>query len=359
VARRAAQGRRRRLRGDAAAVAAPHARPRRRSRRRRRSKKEEPEEELLTELGNARRIVRIHGEDLRFTGAVGWYAWDGKRWMADDTAEATRRAKHAVVSLLDDAKALGSTEKADQTAAWAIKSQKRSIIEASLALASTEPKVILRRTDFDRNPWLLNVENGTIDLRTGVLSPHDKKNLITRFCPVTYDPKAYSPRWAEFLERVLPDVAVREFFQRYLGSCLTGDASDQALVILYGPGANGKSTAIETVTRIMGDYFVGTPFSTLTMSRDRGQATNDLASLAGARYVVAAEPPEGASLNSSTVKILTGGDTITARHLYREFFSFQPEFKLSLVTNHRPKIEESTHAIWRRVHSHPVFRHDP
>lgn len=311
------------------------------------------EPEKKTELGNGQRIARMFGSELRHTGAVGWHVWDGRRWKADDTDHAMRLAKKAVVSMLDEAKALGATEEAEDLANWAIRSQKKSVLDASLALAASEVGIAVRRTDFDRDPYLLNVENGTLDLRTGELKPHTPSDLITRLCPVRYDPSADCPWWTSFLDRFLPDPEIQAFLQRYLGSCLTGDASDQAIVILYGPGGNGKSTLIETVTRVLGDYFVGTPFSTLTMNRDSGQATNDLAALAGARLVVASEPPEGATLNTATVKHLTGGDTITARHLYREFFSFQPEFKLTLVTNHRPQIEEATHAVWRRVHLVP------
>lgn len=331
------------FRGDKAAVLALPARPFEKA------PAEPVERELRTELGNARRIVRMHGDRLRHTGAVGWLAWDGRRWRPDDTAEAMRYAKKAVVSMLDEAKALGASEEAESLAKWAIKSQKQSVIAASLSLAQSEPSVAVRRSDFDRDPWLLNAENGTVDLRTKALRAHEMADLLTKCCGAPYDATAHSPLWDQFLEKFLPDADVRGFFKRYMGSCLSGDASDQALVILFGPGGNGKSTAIETVTRVMGDYFAGTPFSTLTMSRDRGQATNDLAALAGARFVVASEPPEGASLNTSTVKTLTGGDTITARHLYKEFFSFVPQFKLALVTNHKPQISESTHAIWRRV----------
>lgn len=313
----------------------------------------EPERELRTELGNARRLVRLHGEDLRYSGARGWLVWDGKRWKPDDTGETDRRAKKAIVSMLDEAKTMGASEDAESLVKWAIKSQKASIIEASMRLARSEPGVSVTPAAFDKDPYLLNVENGTLDLRTGKLREHRREDLITKVCPVEYDPGAYSPLWEQTLEKFLPDPDARAFVQRYLGSCLTGDATDQALGVFWGGGSNGKSTIVETTCKILGDYFVGTPFSTLTAKRDQQASTADLASLAGARFVVASEPPPNVQLNTATVKYLTGGDTITARLLYRDFFSFTPEFKLAIVTNDRPHIAENSHAVWRRVHLVP------
>lgn len=312
-----------------------------------------PERELRTELGNARRIVRLHGKDMRYSAARGWVIWDGKRWKPDDTGEADRRSQAAIVSMLDDAKTMGASEDAESLVKWAIKSQKAGVIEASLRLARTQAAVALTPAAFDRHPYLLNVENGTLDLRTGEIRAHRQEDLITKLCPVKYDPAAFSPLWQQTVEKFLPDPEIRSFVQRYLGSCLTGDPSDQAFAVFCGGGGNGKTTILETATRILGDYFVGTPFSTLTAKRDQSGSTADLASLAGARFVLAAEPPERITLNASTVKYLTGGDTITARLLYRDFFSFVPEFKLALMTNYRPNIEENSHAIWRRVHLVP------
>lgn len=314
---------------------------------------EPPERELRTELGNARRIVRLHGADMRYSASRGWVIWDGKRWKPDDTGEADRRAQAAIVSMLDEAKTMGASEDAESLVKWAIKSQKAGVIEASLRLARTQTAVSVTPAAFDKEPYLLNVDNGTLDLRTGQLRPHRREDLITKVCPVKYEPSAFSPLWQETVEKFLPDPEIRSFVQRYLGSCLTGDPSDQAFAVFCGGGGNGKTTILETATRILGDYFVGTPFSTLTAKRDQSGSTADLASLAGARFVLAAEPPERITLNASTVKYLTGGDTITARLLYRDFFSFVPQFKLALMTNFRPNIEENSHAIWRRVHLVP------
>lgn len=312
------------------------------------------ERERMTELGNARRIVRLFGDRLRYSGAYGWMVWDEKRWKTDDTEEASRLVSKALTSLYDELPSIHDADEHKKAAAWAFRCQASRTHLNSMAMTKFQPEISVRGSDFDTDPWAMNVENGTIDLRTGRLRPHNPADNLTKLAPVVYEPAAHSPLWESFLERFLPDVGSRGFLKRYLGSCLTGDASDQALVILYGPGGNGKSTAMETVQRILGDYFVGTPFSTLTVDRSKGKsATNDLAALSSARLVVASEPPEGVALETSTVKALTGGDTITCRFLYKEQFSYIPQFKVALVTNHRPQITEATHAIWRRVHLVP------
>lgn len=319
------------------------------------AKRKPSDGERRTDVGNARRIARMYGDRMRHTGAVGWHVWNGKRWEPDDTGEPLRLAIRSAVSMLDEVKEMGTSENAQDWSKWAIRSQAKNRIDAALGLAAADEGIAVRRVAFDADPWTLNVENGTLDLKTTVLRPHRKEDLLSKVCAAAYEDEASCPLWLSFLEKFLPDPEVRAYVRRYLGSWLTGDTGDQALVIFHGPGGNGKSTLVETVTRILGDYFVGTPFSTLTMNRDRGQATNDLAALAGARAVVAVEPPEGTILNTATVKQLTGGDTITARHLYREFFSFVPQFKLLLVTNHKPQVTETTHAIWRRVHLVPFL----
>jgi putative DNA primase/helicase len=312
--------------------------------------------EMRTELGNARRIVRCCGRDLRWTAAHRWLAWDGKRWRPDDIGAAMRAAKKAIRGIFDEAKAAaraGDAADAERLASWAAKSQKAAVIKASLDLAASEPEIALRAEAFDQDPLLLNVANGTIDLRTGELRGHGREDLITRLTAVSYDPDATCPEFERFLARVQPDEEVRAYLQRHAGYCLTGDTSDQSFDVAHGPGANGKSTYYDVLGALLGDYAKPTPFSTFLARRDRGEASNDLADLAGARLVVAAEPPEGARLNIALVKQLTGEDTIKARFLYREYFAFPPTFKIVLVANHRPRIAETTEAAWRRVHLIP------
>lgn len=308
--------------------------------------------ELCTELGNARRIVAKHGKDLRWTASHKWLAWDGRRWKPDNTGAAERFAKSAIRGIWDEVKQARGDD-AERLSKWAIKSQKGAVIRASLDQARTEPEIVARAEDFDRDPFLFNVKNGTIELRTGTLREHRREDLLTRLASVDYDATATCPNFDAFLARVQPDLEVRAYLQRWAGYGMTGDAIEQSFDVAHGTGANGKSTFYETLVEAFGDYATTTPFSTFTVKRDRGEASNDLADLAGARLVIASEPPQGAKLNVAVLKVLTGNDTIKARFLYREHFAFVPTFKIVLVANHRPQIQETTEAAWRRVHLIP------
>jgi putative DNA primase/helicase len=196
---------------------------------------------------------------------------------------------------------------------------------------------------------LLNVENGTLNLRTGELEKHKKEDYITRLAQVTYDPKATAPTWDRFLNEIMQEnAALVEFLRRGIGYAATGSTEEQCLFILYGTGANGKSTFLNTLKALLGDYSQQTPTDSLLVKRD-GAIPNDLARLKGARLVTAIEAEDGKRLAESLVKQLTGGDTITARFLRQEFFEFEPTFKIFLATNHRPVIKGTDNAIWRRI----------
>lgn len=303
-----------------------------------------------TELGNARLLVKWHGKDLRWAESHGWLAWDGTRWKRDADGAVNRAAKDVADRLWVDVLHASDPSSAEK---WAKKSQKSSTIAASIELARTERAVAVSPDLLDADPWILTAKNGTVELKTGTLREHRREDLSTRCAPVDFDPAATCPVFDAFLERVQPDPEVRAYLQRHAGYCLTGDASDQSFLVAHGSGANGKSTYFETLADALGDYAKSTPFSTVLVRRDRGEASNDLAALAGARLVIASEPPQGAKLNIAVIKQITGGDRIEARFLYREFFPFIPQFKLVLVTNHRPRIEETGEAAWRRVHLVP------
>jgi putative DNA primase/helicase len=220
-------------------------------------------------------------------------------------------------------------------------------IAAMISLAQSE--VPIRPELLNADPWLLNCLNGTIDLRTGRLLPHTMEHFITKLAPVNYDPKAGCERWLEFLSRIMDgNEQLISFLQRAIGYALTGETSEQCLFIFHGSGANGKSTFLQAISSILGDYSMSTPTETLLVKR-RGAIPNDVARLKGARFVIACEADAENRLAESLIKQMTGGDTISARFLHQEWFDFDPTHKVFFGTNHKPVIRGTDYAIWRRI----------
>ncbi len=301
----------------------------------------------LTDLGNSERFVSRHGNDVLYCYAWGcWLVWTGNRWQKDEGGKIQRLAKATVRSMYREASECEDEKERKALADHAKRSEAEARIRAMLELAKSEQPV--STDDLDARPWYLNVENGTIDLRTGQLRSHRQSDLITKLTPVRYDPEAAAPMWEAFLEQILPDEDVRAFVQRAVGYSATGDTSEQCMFINHGGGANGKSTFQETIAAALGDYAMRAPTEMLLAKRTSG-VPNDIARLKGARFVVASETEEGRRLAESLIKDLTGQDTITARFMRQEWFDFKPTHKLWLSTNHRPEIRGTDAAIWRRI----------
>ena len=230
---------------------------------------------------------------------------------------------------------------------WAKRSEAEARINAAINLARS--KLPVSPGELDANAWRLNVANGTLDLRAGELRPHRREDLITKLAPVVYDPHARCPMWLAFLECVTGGSAgLMRFLQLAVGYSLTGDTREQVLFLLYGTGQNGKSTFLEIVRALLGDYAQQAEFSTF-LAKDRDTVRNDLADLFGARFVSAVEVEGGRRLAEALVKQVTGGDALKARFLFQEHFTFHPAFKLFLAANHKPVIRGTDYAIWRRI----------
>lgn len=302
-----------------------------------------------TDLGNALRFTARYTGHVKYAFKWGWRFWSGKRWVADDVGELWRLAQTVVVDMYHEAAALGDDDARARLAKHALSSESASRLTATLALAEHQLGIACRPTDFDPDHYLLNLVNGTFDTRTDTLRPHDPDDLITKLCPVEYDSEAECPMWLEFLDTVLAgDQDLIDFVQRVIGYSLTGDTSEQVFFMLYGRGANGKSTFLETIGALLGDYGKKTPSSLWTVGR--GDAIrNDVAALVGVRFAMASETEDGQRLAEALIKELTGGDTVTVRFLHREFFEFIPQAKLFLATNHKPEVRGTDHALWRRL----------
>jgi len=333
-----------------------------------------------TDLANGERLAERYGDSLRYTLHGGWHYFDGARWQRDEMREAGRLAKDTALAIFDESaqvqqevqrvqKELASAtaagdaaamEKAQQELgkttkqyrgliAWALNSQNRARQEAMLAMAQSEPAITAHQNDFDRYPMLLNIQNGTLNLRTGTLKPHEPGDLLTKIAGTHYDESAACPTWLTFLDRIFDgDGDMVGFVQRAIGYSLTGETGEQCLFFCYGSGANGKSTLLNIITELLGDYAAKTPSETLIVKKFGGGIPNDIARLAGARFVCASELTDR-RLNEGLVKDMTGQDTLVGRFLNHEYFEYRPQFKLWMSGNHKPVISGTDDGVWRRV----------
>ena len=233
---------------------------------------------------------------------------------------------------------------------WALQSEDARKIGAMISLATSEPNIPLLPEHLDRDPFLLNVKNGTLDLRTGRLREHRREDLLTKIVPVSFDTNADCPSWRRFLGQVFAaDSELIEYVQRLFGYGLTGDVREQILPIFWGRGANGKSTLINIILSMLGEDYAVKASRDLFMSRKSDSHPTQLARLFGKRIIVCTESQEGGRLDEGLVKELTGGDRITARRMREDYWQFDPTHKPILVTNHKPEIRGTDEGIRRRL----------
>lgn len=300
-----------------------------------------------SDIANALRLVRTHGADIRFTAERGWLVWTGQRWEPDEKGlTVARLAKDVALAIFDEVK--GSDHK-DETYRHAKRSQSRTAIDNMVHLARSEEGVVARLVDFDADPWLFNVANGTIDLRTGKLRPHAREDAITKLTPIAFDREATCERFERFLEEITGGSAeLYEYLWRLIGYTLTGTTTEQSLHFLYGLGANGKSVFCEILLALLGEYGAAAS-PELIMLRRHGGIPNDVARLRGVRAAFMNETTQGSRFDESKLKDLTGGDTLSARFLHQEYFDFKPSHKLVIRGNHKPAIAGTDEGIWRRL----------
>lgn len=293
----------------------------------------------LTELGNAERIAHEYGHVIKYVSDMGWMIWDGKRWKIDNKKEIERICNKVLRGMYK------SEDEAEQK--WARMCERRNIRMNSIK--DLMPLVPGERSEFDQHKFLFNVDNGTLNLKDGKLQLHDRELGITKITNIEFDEKAECPTWLKFVDQIFKgDKDLIEYMQRLVGYSLTGDISEQSMYFLVGGGSNGKSTFVNTIKKLMGDYGAQTKSDTFIKKKETG-ANNDIARLSNARFVSAVESEEGEKLQESLVKTITGGEPILARFLRQEYFEFIPEFKVFFTTNHKPVIGGLDDGIWRRV----------
>lgn len=301
----------------------------------------------MTDAGNAERLKASHKDKLRYATDAGWLAYDGTRWLRDDTAP--RRAARAVATALRmEAAIKGKAERA-QHERFANASEATKAQDAMIKQAKEDAELRASLDDFDTDANVLNTPSGLVDLRTGALTAHEPSQMVTKMTAAPYDLQAECPHWLAFLDKIFAgNQGLTDYIQSYAGYSLTGSVSERAFAILHGRGANGKTTFIETISELMGDYAAKSRVETF-MTKRGGGVPNDVAALKGARFVYTAESEAGMKLSEGLVKELTGGDKIQARFMRQDFFTFMPECKLWVATNHKPEIRGTDDGIWTRV----------
>lgn len=298
---------------------------------------------------NAQRLIDRHSGLIRNCDNLGgWHVWDGKVWAVDEVHSITALARDTVKTFHDYLH--GMDEDGQKVFIKHIRSSgNESKLKAMVNVARSWPKTSVLSDNFDADPYLLNCQNGVVDLRTGQLLPHSSELLLTKICNAVYDSNAQCPEWIKFLNTIFKEKQdLISFIQKAVGYGLTGDVSHQAFFILHGDGANGKSTFVETIYKILGSYAAITPTSTLIAKRG-SEIPNDVARLKGARFIISSELERSKLLDEALVKRFTSEEPISARFLRQEFFEFKPTGKIFLSTNYKPTIRGTDDGIWRRI----------
>lgn len=346
----------------------------------------------LTEGGNAARFVDLFAGKLLYVEGWGWCSHDGTRYKRAADSEASEAAKAVIAQLYESCSAASGrletlkathadvlevgrldARKADNKAKrdaarstkewkeceaaeaisaalmqWAARSDSAHGIKSMLKMASTDPRIARKPEDFDRNGWLFNCLNGTINLKTGKLQPHRREDLITNLAPFEYNPDAECPRWNTFLKQMIPSDSVRGWWKRFLGYCMTGDVSEQCWAFALGDGSNGKNVIADLFMRMFGDYARVAPPDLLTLKNNEPHPTQ-IACLSGKRLIVASEIDANKTWDEAALKRFTGDGRLSGRFIGGDFFDFDVQFKVIVLANGKLKVRDTSNGFWRRV----------
>lgn len=302
----------------------------------------------LTDVGNAERLVSMFGKIIRYCEPLnGWHVWDGIKWKEDKEHQVIALAKKTVRHIFAEAAEEIDDAKRREIAKHAIASERAQRIHAMLDMAKSELPLTPEMLDAD--PMILNCPNGLLDLRDGKLLPHTPEDMVSKVAGAEYRPGADRSTWERFLSEIFAGKAdLIRFIQKAVGYSLTGDTREQCFFVLHGSGANGKSTFLETLALVLGDYAGKADPETFT-AKQKNSTGEDIAVLKGKRMVITSETEQGRRWNESKVKQLSGSDTLTCRNLYARRFSYKPTYKIWMATNHKPNADPQDEALWRRI----------
>lgn len=320
-----------------------------------------PEGALTTDFGNSFRFIHNNrGKVLYCNELSRWAIWSGSYWAMDTCGRILRIGAETILNIMQEASGEPTHDVKTDLIRWSKQCQKPERVNAMLKFAA--PEMAISWSTMDTDTFLLNVQNGTVDLHTGELLPHNPVHMNSKIAPIEYDPEARCPRLISFLESAFPDAPeMIHYMQKVIGYILTGDTKEKCFFIFWGPGGNnGKSVLINVLRFILGPYALQTPVSTLQNKRPGGNS-NDIVRLKGARFVAASEidPNQRYTFDEALLKMLTGNDPVAARELFKEFIEYYPEFKLFIGTNHLPKLNTKDTALMDRVMTIPFRQSFP
>ena len=306
-----------------------------------------------SDIGNANAFSNDNIRTVRYSYDMGyWFAWDGWRWTQKSSAIVDRVAENTVRNFSGELDSIQDSREQEVFRAWMKQSGNKHRLTAMVHQA--RHLLQLDQETLDGDPYLLNAKGVAINLKDGSTKKNERKDFCTKVINVAHDPSAECPQFMKFMDRIMGgSEPLKKFVQRAVGYSLSGSTEEQCLFIAHGSGANGKSTLLNLVRDMMGDYALNIPMDTL-MAKSKGSGIpNDIARLRGARMVTAAEGEARQRLAESLVKQLTGGDAMTARFLFKEYFDFIPSMKIWLATNFKPQVTGDDQALWRRIHLIP------
>ena len=294
-----------------------------------------------TDAANARRMIHFMKGDFRFVPELGWLRWEGQRYVTD-------REKAIWQTAIDAAHFALRAGAAGEQLKWAEASTNKERLQNATAIAATDPEVLCQAVDLDADVNNLCTPSGIINLRTGELRPAQKSSdLNTRQTTVPMG-DVPTPLWNSFLGEVIEDEDRILYLQELLGAALFGDSRFHVLPVFVGTGANGKSTLLDVVAKILGDYSATMPENFLLETGSNAHPA-EIARLRGVRFAVASETRPDGRFNEARVKMLTGGDMLSARFMNQNFFDFKPTHTLFLAVNHLPEVKSGGDGFWRRL----------
>jgi putative DNA primase/helicase len=308
-----------------------------------------PKPKNPTDVGNAERFIAAYGDDIRYVYEYrSWIYWDKNIWITDENGHMNRLAIQIAKSIFLEAEDEEDEELKKILLRHGFASEALKRLNSMVSVATTGKDITVSQSTLDNDKYLLGVKNGVVDLKTGNLLPSTKSQMITKRANVEFDAGAQCPVWENALSQMMAgDKDVVEYLQRAIGYSLTGNTREHLLFFLHGFGENGKSVFINIIQKLLNDYAAQTPVSTI-MKKAKGSIPNDIARLKGARFVSTTETEEDSHISDAEIKHMTGGDTVTARFLHKEYFEFTPQFKLWISGNYKPILGED-HGIWRRL----------